>query len=274
MSKLYQKLFGRYMEEAAEGGDAGGSTEPAQTNEVEDKARRMGWVPKEEFKGDPNKWRPADEFVERGENELPIMRERLRHQDKQLAELKETIKQFADYHSKTEQRAYQQAYTDLKQRQIQAVADGNTAEFVKLDGEIQKLTTEIAEAKPITVPQDDPTEHPEYKAWKTKNGWFESDKEMTAYANNIGAYIRQTTDLSGMDFLHAVTKEVKAKFPSKFENPRRNEAPAVEGSSASPRKGGKSYADLPAEAKAACDKFVKQGLIKSRDEYVKSYDWE
>ena len=33
------------------------------------------------------------------------------------------------------------------------------------------------------------------------------------------------------------------------------------------------FNDLPPEARAACDRWVKQGLIKSREDYVRSYAW-
>jgi len=36
------------------------------SQDVIDKATKMGWTEKSQFKGDPAKWRPADEFVERG----------------------------------------------------------------------------------------------------------------------------------------------------------------------------------------------------------------
>jgi hypothetical protein len=38
-------------------------------------------------------------------------------------------------------------------------------------------------------------------------------------------------------------------------------------------RGAKTFADLPPNAKAMCDKWVKQGLIKTREDYVKAYDW-
>jgi len=49
---------------------------PAENNEpnpsiaadpYESEAREQGWKPQDEYEGDPNKWRPAKEFVERGE---------------------------------------------------------------------------------------------------------------------------------------------------------------------------------------------------------------
>lgn len=240
-----------------------------QVNEVEDKARRMGWVPKDDFKGDPDRWRPADEFVRRGENELPIMRERLRHQDKQLLDLKKTIKDFAEYHSKVEQKAYERAYTELKQRQVEAVSAGDAQAFVKIDKEIEELRAEASQGPKVQLPEETAEENPVYKEWHSRNKWFQQDPDLTAYANSMALYF-QKKDLPYEEFLEAVEKKVKAEFPAKFENPRRNSAPSVEAATAAPKKGGKSYADLPADAKKACDDFVKEKLT-TRDAYVKRY---
>ena len=38
-----------------------------QVDSYEDEARNQGWKPKDEYEGDPTKWRPAKDFVERGE---------------------------------------------------------------------------------------------------------------------------------------------------------------------------------------------------------------
>ena len=56
---------------------------------VEQEARTLGWVPAEEFKGDPNRWVDAETFVERGHTVMPILRknnERLETLVKQQAE--------------------------------------------------------------------------------------------------------------------------------------------------------------------------------------------
>ena len=81
----------------------------AEPSEIEQKAMKMGWTPKDQFKGSPDKWRPADEFVERGENMLPIIKAQVKRQDREIAELKETLQKFGEYHTKTEQRAYEKA---------------------------------------------------------------------------------------------------------------------------------------------------------------------
>ncbi len=65
---------------------------------------------------------------------------------------------------------------------------------------------------------------------------------------------------------------MKQKFPEKFGNPRRSRPSPVEGatSAGGKQKKGKSYDDLPPEAKSTCDRYVEQGLMK-KDEYVKEY---
>jgi UDP-N-acetylmuramyl tripeptide synthase len=81
-----------------------------------------------------------------------------------------------------------------------------------------------------------------------------------------------TRELS--DILKEVAKEVKTRFPEKFANAKRAAPPAVEGTSAvAAGKGGKTYQALPPDAKKACDDFLKKGLIKSKDEYLRYYDW-
>ena len=65
------------------------------------------------------------------------------------------------------------------------------------------------------------------------------------------------------------------EYPDKFGNPRREQASSVaEPGSQAPRpKKGKTYDDLPPEAKAACDKFVRTIPGYKREDYVKEYDW-
>lgn len=258
------------MSEVTEGKVEDQTTEEHQPNEVEQKARRMGWVPKEEFRGDPEKWRPAEEFVERGENFVPILRAQVRRQDEELSELRKTINEFRDFHTKEVQNAYKQAMRDLKAQQLKAIQAGDTEAFVKIDERLEELRNDPALNQAPSVKEQQP-EHPSFRAWKTENTWYGKDEELTDYADNIGAFIRKRKpDQSPEEFFDEVSRKVKREFPEKFENPRRNAAPSVEGTGNAPRKGGKTYADLPAEAKAACDRFVKQKLT-TREAYVKSF---
>lgn len=258
---------------APAGDDAGEAQTEGQTQsaapEIEEKARKMGWTPKDEFRGDPAKWRDAEEFVDRGENMLPILRKTVEKQQREMAELQKSILEMREYHSKTEQRAYAKAYGELKAQQMQAVAEGNTEAFQQLDQEIENLQKEVTQKpKDENKAQD---VHPDYPEWEARNRWVKTDPVMLAYGEAQVEYIRRTKPgMSYAEQLEEVTKAVKKEFPEKFSNPRRTSAPSVEGATAVAKKGGKSYADMPKEARETCDRLVRIHKI-NKDEYVRTY---
>jgi len=235
--------------------------------ETKSLAKSMGWVDKEKFRGDTTNWVDADTFVEKGMNDLPILRERVRSQSKKLHDMETDISQFKSHHEKTAEREYTRAMKDLEARQLAAVETADTEEYQR----IQKQKQEIERPAPQSQPNN-----PLYSEWKDKNAeWFEKDTEMTIYANRMSDYIAETKPhlIGKQDFLDEVEKEVKTRFRDKFENPNRTNHNAVEsGGRAHRPKGGKAYQDLPAEAKAACDRFVRRGLT-TKEQYVQDYEW-
>src|SRR5215472_907386 len=60
-------------------------------DDLEQRARRMGWRPRNEFRGEPERWMEADEFVERGERMLPVLQERNRAADRTIVDLQQQI---------------------------------------------------------------------------------------------------------------------------------------------------------------------------------------
>lgn len=245
--------------------------------DVESKARRMGWVPRDEYRGNQKRWVDAKEFVRRGENELPILRERLRRQDDTIAEMQATFKEFKEHHTKSVQRAYQKAARDLEERRRAAVETGDVEQFDKVQKEMDELQEEFSVQG--TAKKDEggderreQPEHPYYQEWLGKNQWYKTDQEAHEYANSVAHFLAKTKpELVGTSgFMDAVTNEVKVRYPDKFENPRRNGPSSVESGGRAPRGKRKTYADLPATAKQACDRFVKQGLT-TKEDYVKEY---
>src|SRR5580698_7384300 len=101
--------------------DVSGAEETPRPNESEVEARRLGWVGKDEFKGDPDKWRPADEFLDRGRRILPIVlkdNEKLQRRigvlESKLNETAEATKELLAFTSKSEERAYKRAASDIQ----------------------------------------------------------------------------------------------------------------------------------------------------------------
>lgn len=259
--------------DGAEGADGASQTEgqtESASAEIEAEARKMGWTEKAAFKGDPDKWRDAAEFVERGRTMLPILKKTVDKQDRKIADLERSIKEFAEYHNKVEQRAYAKAYGDLKAQQMEAVAAGDTEAFQAVDEKIEALHKDVAKNRPPAPPKDDQQEDPIYADWAARNKWMDTDKEMAAYAEGHGVYLNKARGLTGVDLLEEVTKAVKAQFPEKFQNPRRAAAPSVEGATSVAKKGGKTYADMPKEDRDTCDRMMQRYGIK-KEEYVRTY---
>ena len=81
-------------------------TQPTQEagDPYESQAREQGWKPKEEYEGDETKWRPAKEFVERGE-----LFGKIDHMGKELKETRKALKMLQEHHSKVRETEYNKA---------------------------------------------------------------------------------------------------------------------------------------------------------------------
>ena len=245
--------------------------EEQQTDDIEERARTMGWVPKEEFRGDESRWVDAEEFVRKGAENIPILRERYDKLEKKYHELEKTLKQFARHHEEVSEREYKKAIDDVRKQKAEAVSLGDADAYSKAEAQEDQLR----EKKPKSFEiEDTPDEHPDWSGWLADNQWYEQDNQARDIADAIGQkMINEGTKLEGRAFFDAVKEKVKQAMPHKFENSRRSQPAAVEGGGGKPSKSkAKSYENLPPDAKAACDRFVKQGLM-TKEQYVKEFDW-
>jgi len=252
--------------------------EKAQPSDTEKRALRMGWRPKDEFKGDPSRWIDAESFVGRTESELPIALGTIKTLERRLADTEETIKRFADYAKSTEERAFKRALKELQTKQRQAVEEGDTAKFDEAQKEIDEAISERGAQRPVSAT---PPRNPEFEAWTIKNPWYGTDLEMTRIADEVSrSVVAAFPELVGKrGIFDKYDEALKLRMGDKLNgNPRRNDPPVVAGASGGgdggqASGGKKSYAALPADAKAACDRFVKAGLL-TREQYLKDYEWD
>lgn len=245
-------------------------TEPEIDEETLAEAKRQGWVPKEEFTGPEDKWTDAENFVKRGKEINAILRKDNEFLKREVAEMKSTMMEFKKFHAETEKRAYERAMSDLREQKKEAIAAGDGEKVLQVDDAIDELKTARKEEK-AAAPAPNQID-PAFIEWQEENKWFGKDTELTAEANLIGEVVkRQNPTLIGTEFLDEVTKRVKRMYPEKFTNANRNRPNPVEGSTAKPAgPRGKGFNDLPPEAKAACQKFEKQGLM-TKEQYLKEY---
>jgi hypothetical protein len=266
--------------------------QPEGNEAVEKEARVFGWVPKEEFRGSEDDWVDADTFVKRGKEINPILRKnnetllkKLEEQAKQIEKIRADAEKFKEFQKESFERKkieLEAQIVDLKSQKRAAIAEGNGDLVVDLDDRIDELKEAQREAKAESKtppPQTEPTPvalDPEISAWLDRNKWFGQDTEMTEMSNALGATVRkQFPHLSGREFLDKIDEKLAEYFPEKFmgKKPKVNSVD----SSGNVRSGGgstkKSYDNLPQDAKEACDRFIKNGWIKSKQEYVDNYDW-
>lgn len=271
------------MDEAAA---ASAATETHVESDVEDRARRLGWVPKDDFKGDPERWRPADEFLSRGEQILPILRrdneklhDKLSKFERMLAEKDEATREVLEFTRKSEERAYQRARSDI-QREIEAAAANADPNMVRQKmAELDQLEQNKPVAPKVEKKDTPAAVDPEIQDWLSKNDWYARDRALNGYATDIWSQLeRDAPGMTTAERLAETKKRTVDKFPEKFGiNPKREGAAAVAepGSAATGRKKtGKTYEDLPADAKRACDRFVKMIPGYTKEDYIKNYEWD
>jgi hypothetical protein len=270
--------------------------------DTEAEARKLGWAPREKWRGKAEEFVDADEFLRRGREVLPIVRSQVdqtRAENERLKqELAATRTEF-DRRVKTTERMTQRL---LDQQRIQmseefegkkraAVAKGDTAEYDRVARQESTAYAKMAdeareiakEAAPVPQAQQPP---PEAQEWLKRNDWFLKDKPLAMEAEALHiAMLQEQPGLGLSDNLERVTETLKQRYPAKFGGQTQQAAvrhSAVEGGSSGMRGGAGSrergWKDLPADAKGACTGLISSGRLKGdpkklQENYAKTY-WE
>ena len=262
------------------------SNEP-QVPEYESEARAQGWVGQDEFRGRESDWVDAETFVKRGREILPIVRKNnekllkeLQEARKIAEEARETAKEFQKFQKEQYERKAKELEAQLSRLKVErreAISSGDGLRVDELEEAQDALKEELQQTKAAANYTPPPVETPKQvdaslQTWLDKNDWFGVDKRTTGIANGLGEALRaENPGLVGQAFLDKLDEELAATLPEKFGKKRvSNPMDGASGTSGRPSKGKQSYDSLPADAKAACDRFVKQGLM-TKEDYVKDY---
>lgn len=279
-----------------------GNEQDAPDPEIETRARGLGWVPEKEWKGAPPKhgFATAEEFLKRGEEVLPVIRSQLKRKEEQITNLEARLEKAERQHADTIRRIERMSTVALeKQREqieaqyaarIEAAAELGDKEAVRQARKDEKEALKALDER-LEEPEEEKKDREKrdqklpknvedtLEAWIADNQWFKTDPEMQMVAGNHHAkLLKEKPGLTLAENLAEVRKYVAKRYPEAFakvedEEPEDDEKPArrgsaVEGGSRLAGAGGRTlYSKLPAEAKAAADKFIKeQGLFLERGE--------
>jgi hypothetical protein len=226
---------------------------------IEARAREMGWKPLAEYRGPPGKWQPAADFIRRGEDILPIVRDQNRRLTERVGKLEgeisglrltseeqlKVIKELRDMGQRANQAGYDRAMAEIKAKQRQAVEAGNTEAYDQLVEQAEALqqsrpaavTAPAAEppAEPPARPGAPPALTPTVQAFIRENPWFNTDKllsdTMVAFHQEVLRDRQVTQAVLNADpaldreLLEEAKSQVVERYPERFGTPA---APARE----------------------------------------------
>lgn len=248
------------VETATENTNQTSTESTAQVDPYESQAREQGWRPKEEFAGDPEKWKPAKEFVERGE-----LFGKIDTLGKELKETRKALKMLQEHHSKVKEVEFKKAVDELKVLQKRHLEEGNSDGYLEATELLTDLKAE-QKARDVVAQVTPAQPDPRFVNWVSENKWYEKDAELREYADFVGhKYANSNPNLDPEEVLVYVTRQVKNQFKDKFTNPNRTKPNAVEGASA-PAANKNSF-ELTEDERRVMNTFVRSGVL-TKEQYI------
>jgi hypothetical protein len=242
-------------------GNASAPEETTKLSAAEQQAMEQGWVPQDEWEGDPEQWRPAKEFLDRGE-----LFKKIEDQNRTIKEFKRALDDLKGHHAKTRETEYARAIQALKAQKIAALEDGDAAAVVKLDDQIDLVKDEQSKLKQAAFQPQQEQLNPEFVNWVDKNKWYETSQPMRAYADALGRDLAYK-GLAPGEVLKEVERQVRDEFPQKFRNANRDKPGAVESSTNKGVKGNNDVS-LSDDERRVMQRFVRTGVMTEKEYMV------
>lgn len=247
----------------------------AQTGErdYEAEARKHGWRPKDEFKGDPARWTDAEQFVKRADEVMPFLEKKTKAQQREIDDLKRTLKQFQQYVTTADKRAMERATAEIEARHTEAIETGDVAAAKKAVADLRQVEKDYAPpAEDMAEPEYDPAQaRAELAEWVEQSGWYGTDDVKTKYADTQANLMGPAVEWEGGQA--AWLAELDKRVERKFAAPKPSAVNAG-GSRPGARGSARGFNDLPPEARRQCERFEKQIPGFTRAQYVKDYQWD
>ena len=184
-------------------------------------AREQGWVSKEEWEAegkDGDAWRPAKEFVDRGE-----LYKSIHSTKRELKQTQAALGALQKHHAFVFEKAQKAALEELKREKRIAIKNEDFQKLEEVEEDIEKLTEQQqVEKQEFTKEQQAVAVqtqgvHPDFQAWQDENPWYTKDEDLREYADFKGIkYTQKNPGIDPRTVLEYVTKEVKKQFPDKF----------------------------------------------------------
>lgn len=251
---------------------------------AEPDARKQGWVPLDRYRGDPNEWIDADEFVKIGQEINPVLRANNRRLEEDLRQTRDEnarlkaqqddqgkqLKELLDVNEEAAAEARKALRTTLIADLATAHKEGDPTKIAEATAALTEHSATPPPVKPVVEEKPAPRgPTPEQvRAYTTAVSeefpWFAQDTPVAVGMRaSLGQVMRlmqsdgritpQMTQVEATKLAAAETEgmyNVKPRQPSKVGSGRPS------GNSGGTQE--KSFADLPADAKTAAERSLKR----------------
>lgn len=198
----------------------------------------------------------------------------------EVQELTKTVKALVDHNRKLEKASYDKALRDLEIERDNKVLEGDLQAVKDLDLKEQVLqkAKESVDLPIVEEPvkQEYSRASQEYlernKFWMT--GESPEDVKMQILGNTVIDYLKKTApNISEEDAIKTIEKEVKEKFPHRFDNPNKDKpASVLTSTSNNDKKTNLSYSSLSYQEKVQLANIQKVDPSFTMKEYVKQLE--
>lgn len=235
----------------------------------EEKAALQGWKPESEWTGPKDAWKPAQQFLDDGEHIISRVKGKLEKKleesqkefEARLERIERANKAALDAQAASAKKERDDLLAQLNAQKKEAIEDNDLAK-------LESVREKIEEVRSAPVHEPDEEGLNAAKAFKAKHEfWQGKNMKLQNFADGAAGRL-QGRGLSPTEFFAELDRQIRESFPEEFGKPKRA---GLESDSPASGDDSKTYADLPKEAKAACDDFMKRGIFKKKQDYVDSY---
>jgi len=235
--------------------------------DYEAEASKEGWAPQDQWKGDPERWKTAEQFVKDGEKIVPILKSKVDRLESRVNEVLASNKKFNEFTQRSiakEKKEKESLIRELEAAKAQAITDGDGVAAVKADNDIQELRTEVQPDRPDPLVEE----------WLGENQWYKTNDKLAIFADGIAERI-VNEGYTGKAYFNELTRRVKEAHPNEFENKNRSKPQPVETSGEKAVDSNeRTFDKLPPDAKKAYKEFKRDIPGFTKEQFVDQYDWE
>jgi hypothetical protein len=220
--------------EGAQAEEAEGAVQDDTPEPIANLAKDMGWTPREEWQGEPQKWKPAEQFIRDG-------REIQQSTARELRAMREQVERIGGATSRIIQDKEAEINARWEAHLAQATEDGDT-----------KAVLELAKQPPTaSVVSRQNGRDPTVQQWIADNPWYEAHPRAKALATEISNRLAAVGEDTATQLKEAKA-EVMQRYPELFGKPAKAppgvQTAAARGAATNRVKG---FAHMPAESQAA-----------------------